>query len=194
MIMEDNMWNLTNILILSVVTIYAIRLTANWAIRFKGLKEEDYRYKAFRDKLHPFLFELINFFGFMMMPTTLVFLGSIPIIYTLTLRGTFNPLYLIGIILALIGVLFEFLADTKLRSFKKDPNNKGKLLDSGIWKYSRHPNYLGEVTVWTGFMVIGLVATLSNGFKLKFFPIKIVVWNLFLSVWQSNLRKAFEVI
>ena len=164
MIMESNLWNLTSILILIVVLIYAFRLTFNWAIRFKGFKpeEEDYRYRKYRNTLHPALFELVNFFGLIMMPTVLVFFGSIPLLYGVYYGNTFNPLYIIGLVIAFSGVIIEIFSDLALIKWKKDPSNKGKLLKIGLWKYSRHPNYLGEVTVWVGFGVLGLTVCLIN--------------------------------
>lgn len=162
MIMEADMWNITNILVLIVVSFYAIRLTLNWAIRFKGLKYEDFRYNEYRNKLHPVLFELLNFFGFMFMPTVLVFLGSIPLLLCLVYAKEFNGLYVIGLLVTLIGVMFEIFADFDVEEFKKDENNRGKTLQTGIWKYSRHPNYLGEMTIWTGFMVLGLMVCVVN--------------------------------
>ena len=163
-IMEDGLFNTTSILILIVVAIYSHRLTINWAIRFKGFKpeEEDYRYRKYRESLHPALFELVNFFGLIMMPTVLVFFGSIPLLYGVYYGNTFNPLYLIGLAIALSGVLIEIFSDLALIRWKKDSSNKGKLLNIGLWKYSRHPNYLGEVTVWVGFSILGLTVCLIN--------------------------------
>ena len=162
MIMEENMWNITNICLLIVVSFYAFRLTLNWALRFKGLKFEDFRYKEYRDKLHSAVFELLNFFGFMLMPTVLVFLACIPIIACLSYVNEFNGLYVIGLLITVVGVMFEILADFDIEEFKKDASNKGKTLQTGIWKYSRHPNYLGEMTVWTGFMVLGIMVCVLN--------------------------------
>lgn len=165
MIMEEGLFNTTSIITLIVVLIYAIRLTVNWAIRFKGFtkEEEDYRYRKYRETLKPFLFEIVNFFGLIMMPTVLVFFGSIPMLYAAYYGTNFNALYMIGLLITLLGISVEIASDLALVNFKKDPNNKGKLLSVGLWKYSRHPNYLGEVTVWVGFGILGLVVCLLNG-------------------------------
>lgn len=164
LIVEDGLWNLTSIFCLVVVTIYSHRLTINWAIRFKGFTkdEEDYRYKHYRDTLKPFLFELVNFFGLIMFPTVLVFLGTIPLFYAIVYGSPFNPLYIIGLLITLLGVGFEILADIPLIKHRKDPSKRGTLLNVGLWKYSRHPNYLGEVTIWFGFAMTGLTITLVN--------------------------------
>jgi steroid 5-alpha reductase family enzyme len=62
----------------------------------------------------------------------------------------------LGLFLWMIGFVFEATADWQLTQFKKDPSNKGKVMNRGLWKYSRHPNYFGESLVWWGFFVIVL--------------------------------------
>ena len=163
MIMEDGMWNPLSIITLIVVTIYSHRLTFNWWVRFKGLAFEDYRYNEWRKRLKPWLYEFINFFGFMLMPTVLTFMGTVPLIFAMTEYNGWNYLYLIGILVSIMGIIFEISADLSVINFKKNPENKGKTLDRGLWKYSRHPNYLGELSVWTGFMIIGLTLVFITG-------------------------------
>jgi steroid 5-alpha reductase family enzyme len=70
--------------------------------------------------------------------------------------GVLNVLDLLGIIIWIVGFYFESTGDAQLKKFIADPANKGKLMDKGLWHYSRHPNYFGEVTMWWGIFVIAL--------------------------------------
>ena len=69
-----------------------------------------------------------------------------------------TPLDLIGASLWALGLLFETIGDSHLMLFKADPSNKGKLLTTSLWKYTRHPNYFGEAVLWWGFYIIALAA------------------------------------
>ncbi|MEH6791490.1 DUF1295 domain-containing protein [Parasphingorhabdus sp.] len=70
--------------------------------------------------------------------------------------GPLPAISLVGLVIALIGIGFETIGDMQLKSFKENPANKGKVLDSGLWKYTRHPNYFGDFCTWWG---IWLAAT-----------------------------------
>ena len=77
--------------------------------------------------------------------------------------NNFNWLNLLGVFIWIIGFYFESRADKELRDFLKDKNNKGKIMQSGLWSLSRHPNYFGEVTMWWGIWLLNLsILTLSN--------------------------------
>ena len=83
----------------------------------------------------------------------------------LTATSTLGPLALAGAVLAVIGIFFETVGDWQLTRFKANPANEGKVLDSGLWRYTRHPNYFGDACVWWGLYLIaadtGLVGALS---------------------------------
>ena len=83
----------------------------------------------------------------------------------LTATSTLGPLALAGAVLAVLGIFFETVGDWQLTRFKANPANEGKVLDSGLWRYTRHPNYFGDACVWWGFYLIaadtGLVGALS---------------------------------
>lgn len=82
---------------------------------------------------------------------------SLPIIGIMFSRDqTFSNINIIGVLLWLTGWLFETFADYQLLKFKRNPANKGKVMDSGLWRYSRHPNYFGETCVWWGVFLISL--------------------------------------
>ena len=139
-------------------SIWSWRLTINWMITFDDLSWEDWRYKSYREKYGRFVFEFINLLGFMMMPTILVFAGLIPLI--LLLVNGANAFSLFGSAIILLGTLLEFFADHDMHSFLKETTER-KVCDRGLWKYSRHPNYLGENLIWIG-LYVALVVSLPQ--------------------------------
>lgn len=146
--------NLYSYIFIVIFLIWSIRLTINWAITFTNLKTEDWRYVHFRS-LGGIKWHLANFFGIMMIPTLFVFLGYIPIHYFLSTKA--NALSLLGSLVVLFGIALEFFADRQIHHFVK--NTKEKVTcKQGLWKYSRHPNYLGEICIWVG-AYVALVAT-----------------------------------
>jgi len=125
---------------------WSIRLTINWITTFDGRTWEDWRYKNLRETLNPVLWQIANLFGIMIMPTLLVFLGFFPIF---KLFESISPLSLVGSTIILIGTLLELFADRDMHSFLKADKVKG-VCNIGLWHYSRHPNYLGEILIWVG--------------------------------------------
>lgn len=79
---------------------------------------------------------------------------------------------LVGVALALIGIAFETIGDAQLEAFRADPANRGRVLDTGLWRYTRHPNYFGDFTTWWGIFIVGLAAGA---------PVWTIVGPLFLS-------------
>jgi steroid 5-alpha reductase family enzyme len=94
-------------------------------------------------------------------------------------NGGLNLLTAIGFAVWLVGFYFESIGDKQLNQFIKNPNNKGKLMNSGLWRYSRHPNYFGEVTQWWGIWLISINAI--NGIFGIIGPITITILILFVS-------------
>lgn len=148
-------FQLQHLFVLIPLALWSIRLTVNWAIGFDNLEWEDWRYIKFKTE-NPKIAQFIVFTGIMMMPTILVFLGTIPYWYFIQADNYNFIIPLIGGMVILTGTLFEHLADTSLRRFKMR-SDKGPYIDEGLWRYSRHPNYLGEVMIWTGMFIASLV-------------------------------------
>lgn len=149
-----NSLNIYHIIFTVVFLIWSIRLTLNWSITFDNMKWEDWRYKKYRELKKP-LWHLANFFGIMMIPTIFVFAGFVPYIYFLQEEaGVFS---LVGSSITLLGIIFETLADHSMHKFKKGVKEK-KVCEMGLWKYSRHPNYLGEILIWVG-VYVSLILT-----------------------------------
>ena len=133
------------VLLLALLLVWGVRLTANWAINFHGFSYEDWRYKMFKEN-YKRLYPVINFFGIHLFPTLVVYACVLPAVYLIRAEQSINVGSVIFFVIGLIAVLLEFFADRQMRDFKK--SRVGGLIRKGLWKYSRHPNYLGEITIW----------------------------------------------
>tara|TARA_B100001250_G_scaffold409778_1_gene434818 strand:- start:5848 stop:6714 length:867 start_codon:yes stop_codon:yes gene_type:complete len=151
---------------------WALRLTFNWMRRWEGLKDEDFRYVDLKSLRFP---RLIDLFGIHIYPTLQVNLSLLPIYYSLSISTNVANFwtYLFSF-LTIMAVTLELIADNQLWRFKQSEENNGKFIQSGLWKYSRHPNYLGEILFWWGLFF----TTLS---------IDINYWYLFICPLAMNL-------
>ena len=148
------------VLVLTLVLIWAVRLTANWAVGWRGLGHEDWRYVRLREQRPRRLpFWVVNLTGIQLVPTLVVFAGLLPVWPAMTVRDRpFGPLDVVAIVVTAGAILTEAVADLQLRRFARDPANRGQIIGSGLWRYSRHPNYLGEISFWWGLWLFGLAA------------------------------------
>lgn len=145
---------LSGVLMIVMISIWGIRLTANWAYVFKNLKHQDWRYTMLKEKTRKF-YPIVNFTGIHMVPTIIVYLCTMPAVYVIIEKVAFNPMMLIGIIISLIAVILQCVSDIQMHKFKK---NKGTgFIRDGLWKYSRHPNYLGEILMWWGIGITSFI-------------------------------------
>lgn len=136
-----------HIIFLLVFNLWSLRLTINWITIFTDFSYEDWRYKKFRSENGAFLWFIINFFGIHIVPTLVVFAGMLPLFEIV--QRELNILTLPGVVIILFGVALEFFADRQMHKFLRETKEK-TICRAGLWKYSRHPNYLGEITVWLG--------------------------------------------
>ena len=144
-------WSLPVILLLIASWYWGWRLTRNWAITFKGIGHEDWRYTKYRSK-HPLVFHLINLFGLNMMPTLVVFAAMLP---GLKLFGTDAPVNILtyfGCIVCLASATIQLIADKQSHDFRAA--HPGKVCNIGLWKHGRHPNYFGEIQFWWGIWIM----------------------------------------
>jgi steroid 5-alpha reductase family enzyme len=143
------------VLVVALVIIWGVRLALHIGLRNLG-KGEDARYLKWREEWGRYA-TLRSFFQIYILQGVLLLVISLPVIRSIT--GPDSPLGLmdlLGTIVWLTGFLFEAISDWQLLQYKKDPANKGKIITSGLWRYSRHPNYFGEVSLWWGIFLITL--------------------------------------
>ena len=148
-----------------LVSIWGLRLGLYLAARNLG-KGEDYRYQVWR-KQYGDNFWWISFFRVFLLQGFLMWIIAAPLLIVQT-TAELTWLDVLGIVLWIIGFAFEAIGDWQLSNFKKNPDNKGKILDTGLWKYTRHPNYFGDTVVWWGFFCFALSA---GGWWTVFSPI-----------------------
>lgn len=135
---------------LGLVALWGIRLALHIGARHRG---EDYRYRAMREKAGP-RFVWTSLLRVFYLQAGLVALICPPILYAIAGRRLDPELgWKDGLAIALfaVGFFFEAVGDWQLQRFKDDPANRGKVMRSGLWKYSRHPNYFGEAVIWVAF-------------------------------------------
>lgn len=137
-----------------LVTVWGLRLALHIYKRNKD-KQEDSRYFEWRKTWKNFY--LRSYFQIFLLQGMFLFLISLPVIFiNHAVTDNFGILDIIGFIIWSIGYYFETIGDKQLKEFIANPINKGKIMDKGLWQYSRHPNYFGEVTQWWGIFIISL--------------------------------------
>lgn len=141
-------------LVLLLVSVWGLRLAGHIYLRNRH-KTEDYRYAAWREAWGKW-FWLRSYAQVYLLQGFLLLLVSIPVIQSLVGYATLSWPLLIGAMIWGIGFYFEVVGDYQLSQFIKNPNNKGKILQSGLWARTRHPNYFGEVTQWWGIYCMAL--------------------------------------
>jgi len=147
------------IILILLVSVWALRLSVYLAWRNIG-KGEDFRYKQFREKYGANRYWWISFFQTFLLQGILMWLISATLLGAQIQKqnSSLGVLDYAGIVLWIIGFCFESIGDLQLARFKNDPANKGKVLDKGLWRYTRHPNYFGDSAVWWGYGFLCLAA------------------------------------
>jgi len=135
------------VLLLFAVLFWAIRLTANWAYTFKGLCHQDWRYTMLCEKTGAF-YPLVNFVGIHMVPTLVVYGCVLPAVYAIREGCDANVGSVILLCVSIFAVVMQGIADVQMHKFRKKRDTAFNR--RGLWKYSRHPNYLGEILMWWG--------------------------------------------
>lgn len=177
--------NIATVLLLGIVFIWGVRLTVNWAYTFESMQKQDWRYSYFK-KTYPKLFPLINVFGIHLMPTFIVFMVMLPGMLYLNEASQLNSLILIGALVSVGGILLESIADVQAHRFRK--SFKGLVNNTGLWKYSRHPNYLGEILMWFGIFI--MLMGVNNSYYLTIIgPILNLMLFMFISIPLMEKRQ-----
>lgn len=137
-------------------------LTTVWGLRLSGYlawrkiqSPEDYRYREMRER-HPRSFPVRSLLTVFALQGILMWIIALPL-QTISPAGSPSVfLTIIGVLLWVAGFLFESIGDWQLANFKTDPTNVGRVMDRGLWRYTRHPNYFGDFLVWWGLYVIAI--------------------------------------
>ncbi len=139
------------VLVLVLVTVWGGRLSGYIAIRSRG-KGEDPRYTAMLgDRPHRALRALGSVF---VLQAIVAWFISLPVQAAMYIRSGWVPLAYLGVAVWAVGVFFESVGDAQMAAFRNDPANTGTVMDRGLWRYTRHPNYFGDATVWAGLWLI----------------------------------------
>jgi steroid 5-alpha reductase family enzyme len=168
-----------------LVLVWAIRLTANWALGWRGLGHEDWRYVQIREQ-NKAPWWLVSLTGIQLMPTLTVFAGLLGV-WPAMKSAPLNALDAVAAVVTVAAIAIETTADIQLHRFTGDPAHRGKIADRGLWSRSRHPNYLGEILFWWGLWLFGLAAAPSWWWTVAG-PLLMVALFAFVSVPMMDRR------
>lgn len=151
----DGSFSTRGILAIVLVTLWAVRLGYHLLIRNLAADEEDARYQAMRAP-HGDRYWWVSLFTVFWLQAVLLWIISAPLLGSVRSDAALGLLDMVGTVIFATGLTIETLADLQLKRFKAAPANRGEVLDSGLWRYSRHPNYFGDFVVWWGLYVVAL--------------------------------------
>ncbi len=174
------------VLLLIVVFFWAIRLTANWAYTFANLNHQDWRYTMLHEKTGAF-YPIINFVGIHMVPTFVVYGCALPAVYAIRENLTANIPAIFCLCISLGAAIMQGVADLQMHQFRK--NRNGTFIRQGLWKYSRHPNYLGEILMWWG-VGLSVVFAAPNAWYLASGAVANTVLFLAVSIPMADKRQS----
>ncbi len=153
---KETVINPAFLIIVILTTLWGLRLAAHIYSRNKN-KKEDYRYKEWRDQWGKW-FYVRSYFQVFMLQGFFMFLISFSVAAVSASYQKLSFLNYFGLIVWVVGFFFESVGDFQLAKFLKEPKNAGKIMRSGLWKYTRHPNYFGEVAQWWGIYFVAFGA------------------------------------
>jgi steroid 5-alpha reductase family enzyme len=146
------------VVVIALVVAWGVRLTWNWARGWTGLGHEDWRYRDIRQKTRKAYWPA-SFLGIHLFPTVLVYLGCLPLWYSLAESpAPLGPLDAVAAMITAGAIIIEGVADNQLRRFVMSRPPAGTVMREGLWRFSRHPNYFGELSFWWGIALFGLAA------------------------------------
>lgn len=172
--------------LLAMIVFWGTRLTANWAYTFHGLDHQDWRYSQLREQTG-WLYPFVNLAGIHMFPTLVVFACITPAVFVMTENPTFSILCLAGFAISTGAVVLQLIADAQMQKYRAD--RKTPFMEEGLWKYSMHPNYLGEILMWWG---VAIYSICLLGFR-WYLIVGAVVNNLmflFISIPMADRRQS----
>jgi steroid 5-alpha reductase family enzyme len=184
----DSAFTFRSALVTGLVIFWGSRLALHIYFRNRG-KGEDFRYAKWRKEWGK-TFVWRSYFQIFMLQGLLLLIIAYPIILVnQSEEGGFTALDIAGMAVWMVGFFFEAVGDYQLRAFKKNPENRGKIISRGLWRYTRHPNYFGEVTCWWGIFLIAL--SIEWGWTAVISPLAITFLLLRVS-GVTMLEKKYE--
>jgi steroid 5-alpha reductase family enzyme len=176
-------------LLIFAMLFWSIRLTTNWIKTWEGLHHEDWRYVDMRKNLGSSFEFLGNFGGIHFFPTLIVFFCCMPMGVALQLQEFMpdtNMQAYAGFFICILGVLYEIISDAQLHRFREEnPHQKG-IIETGLWNYSRHPNYYGEILFWWGIFLFGnSYLSQTEGLGLSYLILAPIVMTLMF--WYASI-------
>ncbi len=139
--------NAYGILLIAAISLWAVRLTANWAYNFGDLTHEDWRYVMLSEKTGAF-YPMVNFIGIHLVPTLVVYAVTLPAVYAIISGTDLTVPAVLCLLLCVLAVMLQTVSDIQMQKYRRTKNTP--FIRTGLWKYSRHPNYLGEILMWWG--------------------------------------------
>lgn len=174
------------ILLIVAISFWAVRLTANWAYTFGDLTHQDWRYTMLKEKTGVF-YPIINFVGIHMVPTLVVYGCILPAVYAVINGAAANAFSVIFICVSLGAATMQGIADVQMHTFRK--NRTTPFIRVGLWKYSRHPNYLGEILMWWG-VALSVVCAAPDAWYLVAGAVANTVLFLAVSIPMADGRQS----
>lgn len=178
--------NAVSLLIVIAVIIWGIRLTANWAYTFKGLKFQDWRYTMLSEKTGK-AYVLVNFLGIHLFPTLVVYGCMVPMVVAFENQLTLGYGTTYFFLTALCAVALQLFSDIQMHKYRK--SKASPFIRTGLWKYSRHPNYLGEILMWWSVALMVICAMPSAWYVATGAAINTVMF-LVVSIPMADKRQA----
>lgn len=178
--------NTARILMLVAVCVWGVRLTANWAYTFKNLNHQDWRYTMLKEKTGAF-YPLINFFGIHLFPTLVVYGCILPVVYTFHMQLEVNVGSFIFFALSIGATLLQTVSDLQMHSYRN--NRTTPFIRVGLWKHSRHPNYLGEILMWWG-VALSFVSVVPSMWYMCIGAVVNTLMFLIVSVPMADRRQS----
>jgi len=179
-----------SLVLLALVSVWGLRLSSYLAWRNWG-KPEDYRYRAMRER-HGTWFPLVSLATVFVLQALLMWVISLPIQVGIAGAKGWHLAATVGVLLWLFGFLFESVGDFQLARFKSNPANRGRVMNRGLWRYTRHPNYFGDFLVWWGFYCLALESgswwwTITSPLLMSFLLIRVSGVRLLESSLRSRV-------
>ena len=170
----------------ALVLLWAVRLTANWVTTFPGLHHEDWRYPMLRAGAGRWEL-LVDLFAIHVVPTLQVFAGMLPVYVALTRGRDVGLLDVLALLVGLGAVTLELVADVQLHRFLRH-RQPGEVMDRGVWSWSRHPNYFGELLFWCALLLFGVAASPGDAWWLPLGAVAMLAMFLGASIPMMERR------